>query len=410
MAPSRRTVLTTGAAGLVTAAASANAQTTGQGSPPQPMRPGRGGTDPGPRNIPIEMQNPDIFVPPPTDHGTVANLKFPFSASHMRLERGGWTRQVTERELGISKEIAGVNMRLKAGGVRELHWHKPAEWAYMLKGRARITAIDEEGRDFQDDVGEGDLWNFPYGHPALDPGPGGRRLRVPARLRRRQLQRGQHLLAHRLAQPIPPERSWPRTSACPSVDFGNTPGPSELYIFPPPVPGPLADDRLAGAGPVPNTFSHRLMAQEPIRTKGGTRAHRRFQELPGLDHHRGRAGRDQSRRHARAALASRTRTSGSTTSKARAGWACSPRPATPAPSTTRPATSASCRSPWATTSRTPATRRCASSKCSRAATYADVSLNRWMALTPPELVQGTLKLDRSVMSALRRGPAPVVPV
>jgi oxalate decarboxylase len=42
--------------------------------------------------------------------------------------------------------------------------------------------------------------------------------------------------------------------------------------------------------------------------------------------------------------------------------------------------------------------------------YADVSLNRWMALTPPELVQGTLKLDRSVMSALRRGPAPVVPV
>ena len=42
--------------------------------------------------------------------------------------------------------------------------------------------------------------------------------------------------------------------------------------------------------------------------------------------------------------------------------------------------------------------------------YADVSLKQWMALTPPELVQGTLKLDQSVMSALRRGPAPVVPV
>ena len=36
------------------------------------------------------------------------------------------------------------------------------------------------------------------------------------------------------------------------------------------MPGPLANDRLAGAVPVPNTFSHRLMAQEPIRTKGGT--------------------------------------------------------------------------------------------------------------------------------------------
>ena len=47
---------------------------------------------------------------------------------------GGWTRQVTVRELGISKDIAGVNMRLNAGGVRELHWHKAAEWAYMLYG------------------------------------------------------------------------------------------------------------------------------------------------------------------------------------------------------------------------------------------------------------------------------------
>jgi oxalate decarboxylase len=46
----------------------------------------------------------------------------------------------------------------------------------------------------------------------------------------------------------------------------------------------------------------------------------------------------------------------------------------------------------------------------KSSTYADVSLNRWMALTPPALVQGTLKLDQSVMSALRRGPAPVVPV
>jgi oxalate decarboxylase len=30
---------------------------------------------------------------------------------------------VTSRELGVSKNIAGVNMRLNAGGVRELHWH-----------------------------------------------------------------------------------------------------------------------------------------------------------------------------------------------------------------------------------------------------------------------------------------------
>jgi oxalate decarboxylase len=36
------------------------------------------------------------------------------------------------------------------------------------------------------------------------------------------------------------------------------------------VPGPLGPDKLTGAKPVPQTFKRRLMAQEPIRTKGGT--------------------------------------------------------------------------------------------------------------------------------------------
>ena len=67
----------------------------------------------------------------------------------MRLESGGWTRQVTVRELGISKNIAGVDMRLNAGGVRELHWHKAAEWAYVLYGSARITAVDARRPQFR---------------------------------------------------------------------------------------------------------------------------------------------------------------------------------------------------------------------------------------------------------------------
>jgi oxalate decarboxylase len=99
---SRRNMLAaTAAGGLLTAAAAAGAQT---GPVPQPQRPGRGGTDPGPRNLTRDRQNPDILVPPSTDHGTLPNLRFSFSDSHMRLESGGWTRQVTVRELGISKE------------------------------------------------------------------------------------------------------------------------------------------------------------------------------------------------------------------------------------------------------------------------------------------------------------------
>jgi oxalate decarboxylase len=41
--------------------------------------------------------------------------------------------------------------------------------------------------------------------------------------------------------------------------------------------------------------------------------------------------------------------------------------------------------------------------------YADVSLNQWMALTPPELVEAHLNLNKQVMAALRKEKVPVVP-
>jgi len=64
-------------------------------------------------------------------------------------------------------------MRLTAGGVRELHWHTADEWAIVLYGSARITAIDRDGKSFVADVNKNDLWYFPSGIPhsiqGLDP-------------------------------------------------------------------------------------------------------------------------------------------------------------------------------------------------------------------------------------------------
>ena len=80
-------------------------------------------------------------------------------------QEGGWTRQTTARELGSSVELASVNMRLDKGVIRELHWHKEAEWAYVLDGEVRVTAIDYEGGNFIDDLKKGDLWYFPSGVP-----------------------------------------------------------------------------------------------------------------------------------------------------------------------------------------------------------------------------------------------------
>src|SRR6266436_8656565 len=137
------------AGGVLTSASVAMAQTSDQVL--QPSRaPGMGGNDPAPHNAIRERQNPDMLNPPATDSGTTPNLRFSFADAHVRQSSGGWTRQVTARELGVSKSIAGVNMRLNAGGVRELQWHKQTEWAYMLYGTARITAVDSQGHNFVD--------------------------------------------------------------------------------------------------------------------------------------------------------------------------------------------------------------------------------------------------------------------
>ncbi|MBV8890442.1 MAG: cupin, partial [Acidobacteria bacterium] len=87
-------------------------------------------SDPGPTNVPLDQQNPSSAVPPETDAGSVPVFKYPFSLAHKRLYDGGWSREVTVRELPVSKSIAGVDMRLTAGGIRELHWHAAAEWAF----------------------------------------------------------------------------------------------------------------------------------------------------------------------------------------------------------------------------------------------------------------------------------------
>ncbi len=126
----------------------------------------RNGTNPlGPDSASLHDQNPDSVVPPITDHGSVEPFKYPFAFSHKRTQEDGGARQVTVEDLPVATEIAGVNMRLTADGIRELHWHKAAEWSIMLYGSARITCLDENGKPFVDDVKEGDLWLFPVGYP-----------------------------------------------------------------------------------------------------------------------------------------------------------------------------------------------------------------------------------------------------
>lgn len=74
---------------------------------PEPYRNGVGSSILGPRNPDRERQAPDMIRPPTTDSGTMANMKWSFADSHMKIEEGGWARQTTVRELPTSVELAG---------------------------------------------------------------------------------------------------------------------------------------------------------------------------------------------------------------------------------------------------------------------------------------------------------------
>ncbi|WP_339321633.1 oxalate decarboxylase family bicupin [Paenibacillus sp. FSL W8-0194] len=236
---------------------------------PQPIRAdGAGGPDRGPRDVLRDLENPDMFVPPATDAGLLPNLKFSFSDTNMKLDHGGWSREITVRELPVAKTLAGVNMYLTPGGVRELHWHQQAEWAYMILGSARVTAVDQNGRNFIADIGPGDLWYFPAGLPHSIQG----------------LENGCEFLlvfddgnfsdlntlsisdwfAHT------PKDVLSANFGVPELAFESVPD-EQVYMFQAPVPGSLESQRVDSPyGTVPLSFKHRLLAQTPIVTPGGS--------------------------------------------------------------------------------------------------------------------------------------------
>ena len=227
---------------------------------------------PQPRDPMLDDQNPSSNFPPPTDAGGQPPFKYPFSFSHKRIEGGGWTRQVTVRELPISKKMAGVQMRLIKGGVRELHWHVGAEWAFMISGTARITAVDQRGRGFVEDVNEGDLWVFPGGIPHSIQGLGPDGCMFLLVFDDGNFNEFETFLLTDWLHHTPPE-ALAKNFGVPASVFANVP-PKELFIFERPLPRPLAEEKRqaeAVTGAVPNSFAFFTGRIQPTKvTKGGS--------------------------------------------------------------------------------------------------------------------------------------------
>ncbi len=233
----------------------------------EPIRGRKGADIIGPRNLEIENQNPDILLPPETDHGGIPNLKFPFAMAHNRLEDGGWAREVTQREMGSLKEMAIVNMRLPAGVTRELHWHKEGEWAYVLKGKVRFYLIDDQRNTLIEDLEEGDLWYAPPGFPhaiqGLEEGTEFVLVFNDGNFSENQTLLLTELFAHT------PKEVLAKNFGVPESAFDGIPS-SEKYIFRLPVPAPIEQVRKElGAVNFTNKYVFRASKEPKKMFDGG---------------------------------------------------------------------------------------------------------------------------------------------
>ncbi len=228
-------------------------------------------SDPGQENKTLLDLNPNSNTPPPTDHGDVLPFWYSFDLVKKRVEEGGWTHEVTQRELPVSKNVAGVNMRLTAGSYREMHWHTADEWAYVLYGNARVTVMHPDGSQFIGDVREGDLWIFPAGFPHSIQGLGPDGTEFLLVFPQGDFSEdGTFLLSEFMAH-IPPEVVAKNTGLSIETisDFPEAP----MYIFPGSVPGSLEQDKKEIGGEAVLSklqYTFHLKSMEPTRvTHGG---------------------------------------------------------------------------------------------------------------------------------------------
>lgn len=373
--------------------------------PIEPIRGTKGASDPGPRNTSLDLQNPDILIPPETDSGSLPNMKFSFGMAHNRLEEGGWAREVTVRELPVATSMAGVNMRLDSGVVRELHWHKEAEWAYILQGKVRLTVVDENRNVFIDDLESGDLWLVPAGIPHSIQGlDGGCELLLVfdgGNFSENETLLITEYMAHM------PLSILAKNFGIAAEHFANIPK-SEKYIFRMPVPEQLdVVRRLLPEGAPPLAFTWHASEHPPVQYEGGSIKKIDVTDFPetsmsaliieldpgGLRelHWHPDADEWQYYLEGEARMTVFDATTKARTFNFRAGDVGFV-----------PKTMGHYIENIGTT-----TLRCIN--VFNKPKYKDISLNNWMALSPPDLIRGHLNLDETVMKALRQIRCPICP-
>jgi oxalate decarboxylase len=263
---SRRSFLSVGSAALATVAMTGMVAHAQEREDTRKAEGDHSSSDPGPENKVLLNENRNTNMPPPTDHGDIGPIWYSFDLARKRVEEGGWTHQVTQRELPPSKDIAGVNMRLTSGSFRELHWHTANEWAYMEYGKARVSVLNPDGTMFIDDIGEGDLWFFPAGYPHSIQGLGEDGCQFLLVFDEGNFSEDNTFLLSEFMAHVPPEVLQKNSNLSPA-DIAKLPK-EQLYIFPGELPQSLAADRAAIGGSAvqaPQQYTFKLGSMEPTK-------------------------------------------------------------------------------------------------------------------------------------------------
>jgi oxalate decarboxylase len=267
---SRRSFLGAGSAALATVAVAGLAAQAQTREDTAKAESDHASSVPGPENRVLLDENPDTNTPPPTDHGDIGPVWYSFDLARKRVEEGGWTHQVTQRELPPSRDLSGVNMRLTAGSFRELHWHTADEWAFMEYGNARVTVLNPDGTMFIDDVGEGDLWFFPAGFPHSIQGLGPDGCQFLLVFTEGFFSEDNTFLLSEFVAHTPPDVLM-KNSRLSQSDIAKLPK-EQLYIFPASLPRSLSEDRAAIGGSsvqAPQQYTFKMQAMGPTKKTAG---------------------------------------------------------------------------------------------------------------------------------------------